>query len=188
MPSSQQVVLSHVVCVARNDVIGSGQHMPWHIKEDLKRFKEITYGSPIIMGRKTWESLPGPLPGREAVIVTRQNYSRCATEARVCSSVEEACLLAGELTTSGKAFIIGGGEIYRASWPMVQRIYLTRLHRDYPGNVTYPAPEGSAFKEVYREPFIGEDRHLSPEVEHRSVRGVFLIYQREESLSGCTVS
>ena len=169
-----KAVICHVVCAAKNNVIGNNQGMPWHIKEDLKHFKKITYGSPIIMGRKTWQSLPGALPGRESIIVTRQNKASYDIKAHICTTVQDACSLAQKLTTTPEIFIIGGGELYRSTLSLVERIYLTRLHADYPGEITYPELKETTFKEVFKEDFIAEDQ-----ISKKEIKGSFLVYQKQ---------
>ena len=127
-----------VVAVSKNGVIGRGGGLPWHISSDLKRFKAITMGKPIIMGRKTWESLPKrPLPGRHNIVLTRQK-GYLAEGATVAGSVEEA--LAGpRRERSDEIAVIGGAEIFTMFLPAVERIYLTEVDLDADGETLFPA-------------------------------------------------
>ena len=121
-----------VVAVAENGVIGQGGKIPWHISEDLKRFKALTMGHTVVMGRKTWDSLPRkPLPGRANVVVTRQKDWN-AEGAITAASLGEA--IAG---TSGTVMVIGGGEIYAAALPMATRVELTEVHQGFDGDAKF---------------------------------------------------
>lgn len=137
-----------IVAAAENGIIGANGKMPWHIPEDLKRFKRLTMGHPIIMGRKTWESIGRALPGRLNIVITRQE-SYQATGARVVGSLHAALDAAHEAGAS-QAFVIGGGEIYREALPLCERIELTRVHGSFEGDASFP-PLGPAWREVARE-------------------------------------
>ena len=141
-------MISFVVAVSRNGVIGREGGLPWHISSDLKRFKEITMGKPVIMGRKTWESLPRkPLPGRRNIVITRQE-GFSAEGAEVAATPEEALRLAGNVP---EVAVIGGGEVYRLFWPLVDRLYLTEVDLDVEGDTHFPVPDPSEWREVARE-------------------------------------
>ena len=120
--------------MARNRVIGRDGRLPWRLPADLQRFKALTLGHHIIMGRHTWESIGRPLPGRVSIVVTR-NPAYSATGATVVNSLSDALMLAGD---DSEAFVIGGGEMYREALPLADRIYLTELHADYPGDAFFP--------------------------------------------------
>ncbi len=141
-------MISFVVAMSRNGVIGRDGGLPWHISTDLKRFKEITMGKPVVMGRKTWESLPKrPLPGRRNIVITRQK-GYAAAGADVVGTPEQALrLCAGEPEIA----VIGGGEIYRLFWPMVDRLYLTEVDLDVSGDTHFPAVAPQDWREVARE-------------------------------------
>lgn len=140
--------ISFVVAVSRNGVIGVAGGLPWHISSDLKRFKEITLGKPVIMGRKTWDSLPmKPLPGRRNIVVTRQQ-DFAAEGAEVSHTAAAALKLAGEVP---EICIIGGGEIYRQFMDKATRIYLTEIDIDVAGDTHMPRFAAAAWKEVQRE-------------------------------------
>lgn len=128
------MIKSIIVAVAENDVIGYDNHLLWHISEDLKRFKSLTLGHHIIMGRKTFESIGKPLPGRVSVIISRQENLKiegCV----VVNSLDEAFEVA---KNDSEAFIIGGGEIYKQALPIVDKIYLTRVHAGFAGDTFFP--------------------------------------------------
>jgi len=143
-------ILSLVLAVSRNGVIGRDGGLPWHISSDLKRFKAITLGKPVIMGRKTWDSLPRkPLPGRTNIVVTRQG-GFAAEGASVVAHVEAALALAA-MENPAEICVIGGGEIYRQTLPMADRIYLTEVAMDVTGDTHFPALPASEWREVSRE-------------------------------------
>lgn len=141
-------MISLVVAVSRNGVIGRAGGLPWHISSDLKRFREITMGKPIIMGRKTWESLPKkPLPGRRNIVITRQADYR-ATGADVVTSAEAARALCG---AEPETAVIGGGEIYRMFWPLADRLYLTEVDIEIDGDTRFPEVVAAEWIEHSRE-------------------------------------
>ena len=127
--------ISLIVAVARNGVIGKDGKLPWHLPEDLKRFKALTMGHHIIMGRKTWESPGHPLPGRTSIVVTRQPEYQAAG-AVVVRSLEEA--LRYVAPSDSEPFIIGGGEIFAQALPHVARMYLTIVHATVEGDAYFP--------------------------------------------------
>jgi len=146
------VMLSHIVAAAENGVIGREGGLPWHIPEDLQFFKEKTLGHAVIMGRKTYESIGKPLPKRLNVIVTRQlNYSPKGTV--VFRSLQEAIVYCQkEAATWGEEiFIAGGGEIFKQSIEMVDKIYLTQIHQEIPGDTYYPQLQIDQFEEIERK-------------------------------------
>ena len=137
-----------VVAVSRNGVIGRDGGLPWHISSDLKRFKAITMGKPVIMGRKTWESLPKrPLPGRQNIVITRQPHY-AAEGAVVVADIESALRAAGDVD---EIAVIGGGEIYATVFPRADRIYLTEVALDVDGDTSFPAINPAEWQEVARE-------------------------------------
>jgi len=132
-------LLSLIVAVADNNVIGKNNQMPWHISEDFKHFKEITLGKPCIMGRKTFESilnqLGKPLPGRTSIVVSRSGFDH--EGAITASSLEEAITIAKK-ETEEEIMVIGGSQIYSLALPMADRIYLTRVHQEPEGDAFFP--------------------------------------------------
>ena len=127
--------ISLIVAASANDVIGVDGELPWRLPEDLKRFKEITMGKPMIMGRSTWESIGRALPGRTSIVVTRQHGYE-APGAIVVGSIDAAVEAAGDVD---EIMVIGGGEIYRQFLGQADRIYLTRVHADVDGDTRFPA-------------------------------------------------
>lgn len=134
-------ILSLIVAVADNNVIGMNNKMPWHIPADFKHFKEITLGKPCIMGRKTYESildqLGKPLPGRTSVVVSRSGYEHAGAVS--ASSIEEAINKAST-ENAGEIMVIGGGQIYKEALAknLADRIYLTRVHQEPEGDAFFP--------------------------------------------------
>jgi dihydrofolate reductase len=140
--------VAFVVAVSRNGVIGRAGGLPWHISVDLKRFKAITMGKPLIMGRKTWESLPKrPLPGRPNIVITRQKNYR-AEGAIVVGDVPSALAAAGQVE---EVCVIGGGEIFDMFLPQTERIYLTEVDLEVDGDTFFPPLDPGQWKETARE-------------------------------------
>lgn len=129
---------------AQTRAIGKGNALLWHIRDDLKRFKEITSGHPVIMGRKTYESIGKPLPNRTNIIITRSPTFQAAN-CIVCGSPEKALQIAKE-KEKNEIFIIGGGELYKELLPMADRLYLTLVESDESGDTFFP--DYSEFKKV----------------------------------------
>lgn len=127
-------MVSIIVAVAQNGVIGGNNQLLWHISEDLRNFKRITSGHPVIMGRKTYESLGRPLPNRTNVVITRQDIQIEGCE--VVHSLEEAIAMFPD--KDEEVFIIGGAEIYAQALPLADRFYLTHVGRDYEGDTLFP--------------------------------------------------
>ena len=140
---SREIVL--ILARASDGTIGNDGAMPWHIPADLKRFKALTMGKPMIMGRKTFESLPGLLPGRRHIVLTRSKDWQ-AEGAEIAHDVDAALALAGK----GEIAVIGGAETYALFMPLADRIELTELHRSYNGDATVPQFEGN-WTELCRE-------------------------------------
>lgn len=140
------MTISIIAAVAENNVIGKNNKLIWHLPADLKYFKNITLGHSIIMGRKTFESVGKPLPGRKNVIITRQKqYS--ATDCYVVGSLNEAI----ELTKSeNEVFIVGGAEVYNLSLPFVHKMYLTKIHQKFDGDTFFPEFDTQYWKEISR--------------------------------------
>lgn len=142
--------LSLIAAVARNGVIGRGGALPWRLPEDLQHFRRVTMGCPVIMGRRTWESLPErfrPLPGRDNIVVTRNPHWQ-AEGARAADSLPAALALAAGTPA---AFVIGGAELYRDALAHADALVLTEIERDFEGDAHFPAFDRSAFRETARE-------------------------------------
>ena len=147
MSQGQSPRIYLVAAVAANGIIGAKGRLPWRLPEDLKHFKRLTMGHPVIMGRRTWESLPGPLPGRENIIVTRTpGYE--APGVAVASSLGAAiALCAGEKL----AFVIGGTQLFAEALPIASGLVMTEVHRDYEGDTWFPQWDRSQWRETQRE-------------------------------------
>lgn len=135
-----------IVARADNGVIGRDGRLPWHLPADLRRFKALTMGSAMIMGRKTFESLPGMLPGRRHIVLTRDS-GWAAEGAETAKSPDEALLLAGD----GPVSVIGGAEIFRLFEPCAAKVELTEVHGDVEGNTRMPPFDPSGWREIARE-------------------------------------
>jgi dihydrofolate reductase len=158
-----------ILARARNGVIGAGGGLPWHLPEDLAFFKRTTMGHPIVMGRKTWESIGRPLPGRRSVVVTRdRGFS--ATGAEVVHSLDEAIALC---CTAEEIFVIGGAHLYAVALPRADRLLLTEIHADFEGDTFLPAPSADTWAEASRE------EH--PATNTRPFRFDFVDYRRRRS-------
>jgi dihydrofolate reductase len=130
-------IISLVVAASRNGVIGKDGGLPWHISSDLKLFKQITLGKPVIMGRKTWDSLPRkPLPGRRNIVISRQ-LDLPFSGAEAVRNIDEALALA-KVDHPDEIAVIGGGEIYRLFWPLADQIYLTEVDVEVEGDTLFP--------------------------------------------------
>ena len=145
--------LAIIVAAARNGVIGRGNSLPWHLPGDLKYFKRITMGKPVVMGRKTFESIGRPLPGRTNVVISR-NPRFAAEGVQVAASLDQALELAAEIAWSDgidELVVIGGEQIYREALPRAQRLYLTEVHADIEGDTVLPPVRWEEWREVSRE-------------------------------------
>ena len=143
-------MLSLIVAMTQDRVIGVDNHLPWNIPEDLKRFKKITLGHPIIMGRKTYESIGRVLPGRTNIVVTRERAYRVEGGA-VVHGFEEALDWARRSTGAEEVFVIGGSELFKLALPIAGRIYLTEVSWPFIGDTFFPDFEMADYKETARE-------------------------------------
>lgn len=154
----QEPTISMVVAVTqKNAAIGNGGKLLFHISDDLKRFKAITRGHPVIMGRKTFESIGHPLPDRTNIVVTR-NRNFKADGVLLASSLEEALKKAGEIDS--EIFLIGGGELYKQGLPYTDKLYLTLVESDAVGDVFFPDWRKDFIKETFRETRFDEKTGL----------------------------
>jgi dihydrofolate reductase len=145
-----------IVARAENGVIGRGGTLPWRIPADLKRFKAVTMGSVLVMGRKTFESLPGVLPGRRHVVLTR-DHCWSAPCAEAAHSIDEAI----EIARGERISVIGGAEIFGMFLPLAERIELTEVLADVPGDTTMPDPRASeGWSETFSEHHTAQDDRL----------------------------
>ena len=147
-------MISLIVAAAENGVIGRGGKLPWRLSADLIRFKRLTWGHPIVMGRRTWESIGRPLPGRTSIVVTRQadfdaGFDDVVVAQDVPSALERAARAEGG---DEEIFIIGGSQIYEAALPHARRIYLTRVAAEVEGDAYLPAIDWSEWNQLACEP------------------------------------
>lgn len=145
------ITLSLIVAMAENSTIGRNNELPWRLSEDLKYFKSVTMGKPIVMGRKTFDSIGKPLPGRLNIVVTR-NADWQNPGVRVASSLEQAVAIAVEENLQGQeVMVIGGEEIYRTALEQVDRLYITRVQAKVEGDAFFPEYNESEWQEVSRK-------------------------------------
>ena len=146
--------ISMIVAVAENGVIGKDNDLPWRLSSDLKYFKQVTGGKPVLMGRKTWESLPRrPLPNRPNIVITRDTTYE-ADGAHVVASVEDAIAKARALLSTGEgdeAVIMGGAQIYKAGYAFADRLYYTQVHANVEGDTYFDEVDLSEWREVSRD-------------------------------------
>jgi dihydrofolate reductase len=150
-------MLSHIVAASENNVIGSKNNLPWNLPNDFKYFKNKTWGMPVIMGRKSFESLKKALPGRINIVVTGKRDWH-PDDVYVANNISDAIEKAGEADTK-EIFIIGGGEIFNQTIEMVSRIYLTRVHTTIEGDTFYPEIKKDQWKRVDEQSFPADDKH-----------------------------
>lgn len=167
--------VSLIVAVAQGGVIGHQGGLPWHLSEDLKYFKRTTMGRPLVMGRKTWDSIGRPLPGRTNIVVTRQP-DFAASGVQVCHDVEAALTLARQVAAEDgvdEIMVIGGAQIFDAVRSLADRIYLTRVHGTFPGDVFFSAPNPARWRESSRSERLSDPKS--------GLEYTLLVYDRWES-------
>jgi dihydrofolate reductase len=148
-------VISLIVAASTNNVIGARGGLPWRLSADLRRFKEITMGKPIVMGRKTWESIGRPLPGRHNIVVTRQEGYR-ADGCTIVNSASKAIEAAGAVD---EVMIIGGGYLYEQFLPLADRIYLTRVSAEVGGDTVFPELAPSEWRILSSDSFPADEKN-----------------------------
>lgn len=144
-----------IVAVAANNVIGADGGLPWYLPNDFKYFKRITMGKPIVMGRRTWESIGRPLPGRQNIVLTRDDEFN-APGALVVTSAEAAIEAAGD---AGDLMVIGGAQVYALFLNQAERIYLTRVATDARGDTLFPELDSRCWRLASSEQHPADDRH-----------------------------
>ena len=148
-------MISIIVAVAENGVIGSDNRLPWHLPDDLKRFKALSLGKPIVMGRRTFDSIGRPLPGRANIVISRQPGLTIAG-AVVRHSLDAALVAAGSVP---EIVVIGGAEIFRQVLPRTNTIHLTRVHARVAGDVLFPELDPAKWREAAVEHHAADERH-----------------------------
>lgn len=152
--------LTLIVAVADNGVIGREGGLPWRLSEDLRRFKQRTLGRPVVMGRKTWESLGKPLPGRTNIVITRRgNYQVDVSGVIVARDLDAAIAAAGDVD---EVMIIGGAEIYALALPRADLLELTQVHAIVEGDTVFPALPSADWKEISRTDHPADERNQYP--------------------------
>lgn len=147
--------ISLIAAASTNNVIGNRGELPWHLPRDLKRFKEVTTGKPIVMGRLTWQSIGRPLPNRQNIVLSR-NPDFEAPGCDIVASPDDAVDMAGRVD---ELMIIGGGQLYREFLPRAQRIYMTRVAVDIDGDAYFPDLIDGEWQETSREAFAIDSKH-----------------------------
>lgn len=151
-------VVSLIAAMAENRVIGCDNRLPWHLPADLRHFKALTIGKPIIMGRKTWESLPGLLPDRPHIVVTRDPDYR-AEGCTLAHSIDEAVVAAGDAL---EVMVVGGAAFYTEMLPQANFIYLTLVHAEIEGDAFFPRYDPAEWEEAEREDYPADDKNPYP--------------------------
>jgi len=161
-------MISIIVAIAEDRGIGRENELLWHIPEDLKRFKRLTYGKTVIMGKRTWESLPKkPLPGRRNIVLT-DVPGECIDCSETAYSIRDAL---AKCEKDDEIFVIGGGIIYNQFLPIADRLYITHVHRQLPADVWFPAIDMRKWKIIAREDF---------EPENDGIPYSYVVYERKK--------
>jgi len=150
------MVISLIAAMANKRVIGMDNQMPWHLPADLKHFKQITYGKPVIMGRKTHESVGKALPGRRNIIISRQTNLSLPEGCEILSNLDSALALVAD---QPEVMIIGGAEIYKLALPKAQLMYITYIDLDVDGDTFFPAWNEAEWFETKRECHLPDDKN-----------------------------
>ena len=149
------MIVSLIVAMSENRVIGRDGDMPWRLSADLRRFRQLTMEHTIIMGRRTWESIGRLLPGRKTVIITRNPHFLVAG-ATIVDNLDDALNAAGD---DSEVFIIGGGEIYRLAFPIANRIYVTRVLAEIEGDTTFPEIDWQKWTRIESESHVADEKN-----------------------------
>jgi dihydrofolate reductase len=151
------MIISLVVAAANNNAIGKNGVMPWHLPNDLKHFKNVTWGMPVIMGRKTFDSLGKPLAGRKNIVITRQAHWEAPGTVAV-TSMDDALFLVRE-TDAKEAMVIGGGEIFNMVFDKANRIYMTRVEAEPEGDTFFPSIDPKQWKLVSQKNYEADEKN-----------------------------
>ena len=152
------MILSLLVAVSDNGVIGLDNDLPWHLPKDLQWFKRLTTGRTSIMGRKTFESIGRPLPDRRTIVLTR-NHAFSPEGVDTAGTIDEAMALA---ESEAEVFVVGGAAVYHLAFPLAQRLYLTRVRADVEGDVQFPEWHPEEWRLVWEEAHEADERHAHP--------------------------
>ena len=151
------MTISLIVAATENNAIGKNNQLLWHLPNDLKFFKNTTWGMPVIMGRKTFEAVNKPLPGRINIVITRQT-GWSAENVLVAADLEDA-LKKAKATNCNEIFVIGGGEIYKQSMEIADKIYMTRVHATLDGDTFFPAIDNTIWHNTSLQEFATDEKH-----------------------------
>ena len=150
--------LSLIAALARNRVIGRDQRLPWHLPADLRFFKQMTMGKPLLMGRRTWESIGRPLPGRQMIVLSRDPHVQ-APGCSLAQTLDQALEIAH---AAPELMVIGGAQLYRQTLPLAERMYLTRIEADVSGDTWFPEWEEREWRLVWEEAHPADAQHAWP--------------------------
>ena len=154
------MIISLIVAASENNAIGKDNKLLWHLPNDMKFFKNTTWGMPVIMGRKTYDALTGePLPGRFNFVITRQKDWQPGNEKVTVTPSLGLALKGAEATDCKDAFVIGGGEIYREAMPIADRIYMTRVHAKLDGDTYFPPIDDTEWQLTDNRDFPADEKH-----------------------------
>ncbi len=167
--------ISIIAAVAKNNVIGINNTLPWNIPEDLRNFKKLTFGNPIVMGRKTFDSIGKPLPGRRNIVISR-NSALKIENCEIANSLDAAIRIA-KSQNPDEVFIIGGAQIYEQAMQFADRLYLTEINQDVKGDAFFPNFSGKKWKEIRRShnttaPLLEKNQNENPP------RFDFVVYEK----------
>ena len=151
------MTISLIVAAAENNAIGKDNQLLWHLPNDLKFFKNTTWGMPVIMGRKTFEAVNKPLPGRINIVITRQADWK-ADNVITAADLQDA-LQKAEATNCNEIFVIGGGEIYKQSMEIADKIYITRVHATLDGDTFFPVIDETKWQQTSLQEFAADEKH-----------------------------
>ena len=152
------MIINMVVAAAENNVIGKDNRLLWNLPNDMAFFKNVTWGMPVLMGRKTYESLGTPLKGRTNIVITTSKSFAPGADVIVVNSIDEA-IEAARSTDAKECFVIGGGEIFKQTMAIANGIYMTRVHVSLPGDTFFPPINENEWKKVSSTPFEADDKH-----------------------------
>lgn len=158
--NASSATVSLLVAASENHVIGKDNQLPWHLPNDLKYFKNLTWGMPIVMGRKTFESIGKPLPGRKSIVVTRNkdwSFPGVAVAHTIKDAVDQS-----ESFGANEVFVIGGAHVFEAAFPLATRLYLTRIHQHFNGDVFLPPINEKEWKLVKSHDHAPDEKNRYP--------------------------
>ena len=163
-------LISLIWAMAENRVIGNNNRLPWHLPADLRHFKQLTLGKPILMGRKTWESLPGLLPNRHHLVMTRDRDYR----AEHCTIVHSMDEMLNAVRGASELMVVGGADLYTLMLPLADRLYMTLVHAKVDGDTRFPEIDLSQWNEIERVKYPADEKNRVPYS--------FVILRRKEAI------